>query len=67
MSYGTTIADTYPRMPLVVDKVLKGAKPADTPFEEITRRQFVVNLKVAHELGVTIPPGVLKRADLVIE
>jgi putative tryptophan/tyrosine transport system substrate-binding protein len=67
MSYGTTIADTYPRMPLVVDKVLKGAKPADTPFEEITRRQFVVNLKVAHELGVTIPPEVLKRADRVIE
>ena len=67
MSYGTTIADTYPRMPLVVDKILKGAKPADTPFEEITRRQFVVNLKVARELGVTIPPEVLKRADQVIE
>jgi putative ABC transport system substrate-binding protein len=67
MSYGTTIADTYPMMPLVVDKILKGAKPADTPFEEITRREFVVNLKVARELGVTIPPEVLKRADRVIE
>jgi putative tryptophan/tyrosine transport system substrate-binding protein len=67
MSYGTTIADTYPRMPLVVDKILKGAKPADTPFEEITRQEFVVNLKVARELGVTIPPEVLKRADRVIE
>jgi len=67
MSYGTTIADTYPRMPLVVDKILKGAKPADTPFEQITRREFIVNLKVARELGVTIPPEVLKRADRVIE
>ena len=67
MSYGTTIADTYPRMPLVVEKILKGAKPADTPFEEIARQEFVVNLKVARELGVTIPPEVLKRADRVIE
>ena len=61
MSYGTTIADTYPRMPLVVDKILKGAKPADTPFEEITRQEFIVNLKVARELGVTIPPEVKAR------
>ena len=67
MSYGTTINDAYPRMPLVVDKVLKGAKPADTPFEQVTRQEFVVNLKVARELGVTIPPEVLKRADRVIE
>ena len=67
MSYGTTIVDTYARMPLVVGKILKGAKPADTPFEEITRREFVVNLKVARELGVTIPAVVLKRADRVIE
>ncbi len=67
MSFGTTIADTYPRLPLVVDKVLKGAKPADTPFEVITRREFVVNLEVARALGVTIPPGLLKRADRVIE
>ena len=67
MSYGTTIADTYPRVPVVVDKILKGARPADTPFEEVTRQEFVVNLKVARELGVTIPPEVLKRADRVIE
>jgi putative tryptophan/tyrosine transport system substrate-binding protein len=67
MSYGTTAADTYPKMPLVVHKILKGASPADTPFEEITRREFVVNLKVARELGVKIPPEVLKRADRVIE
>lgn len=67
MSYGTAFADTVLKMPLVVDKVLKGAKPADTPFEKITRQEFVVNLKVARELGVTIPPEVLKRADRVIE
>ena len=75
MSYGTSIADTYQRMPVVVDKILKGAKPAETAFEQVTRQEFVVNLKVARELGVTIPPelGVtippelLKRADRVIE
>jgi putative tryptophan/tyrosine transport system substrate-binding protein len=67
MSFGTTIADTYPRMPLVVDRILKGAKPADTPFEVTTRRQFVVNLTVARELGVAIPPAVLKRADRIID
>ena len=67
MSYGTTIADTYPRMPLVVDKILTGAKPADTPFEVITRQALLINQKVARELGVTIPPEVLKRADPVIE
>jgi putative ABC transport system substrate-binding protein len=51
----------------VIDKVLKGASPATTPFEVITRRQFVVNLKVAKQLGVTIPDGVLKRADRIIQ
>ena len=67
MSYGTTALDTYTRMPLIVDKILRGAKPADTPFEVVTRQEFIVNLKVARELGVTIPPEVLKRADRVIE
>lgn len=67
MSYGTTFGDTFPRMPLLVGKILKGAKPAETPFEEVTRQEFVVNLKVARELGVTIPPEMLKRADRVIE
>src|SRR5215211_1247249 len=66
MSYGTTFSDGYPLMPIVIDKVLKGANPAVTPFEIITRRQFVVNLKVARELGVTVPNAVLKRADRVI-
>jgi putative tryptophan/tyrosine transport system substrate-binding protein len=67
MSYGTTALDTYTRMPLIVDKILRGAKPADTPFEVVTRQEFIVNLKVARELGLTIPPEVLKRADRVIE
>jgi putative tryptophan/tyrosine transport system substrate-binding protein len=67
MSYGTSFTDTYPRMPVFVDKVLKGAKPADTPFEVITRREFVISLKVARQLGVTIPPEVLKRADRILE
>ena len=66
MSYGTTFSDGYPLMPIVIDKVLKGANPAVTPFEVITRRRFVVNLRVARELGVTIPDAVLKRADRVI-
>ena len=67
MSYGTSFTDTYPRMPEYVDRVLKGATPADMPFEVITRREFVVNLKVARELGVTIPAEVLKRADRTID
>jgi len=66
LSYGTTFSDGYPLMPIVIDKVLKGANPAVTPFEVVTRRQFVVNLKVAQELGVTIPESVLKRADRII-
>ena len=67
MAYGTSIWDTYQRMPVIVDKILKGAKPADTPFEQATRQEFIVNLKVARELGVTIPPELLTRADRVIE
>jgi len=66
MSYGTTFSDGYPLMPIVIDKVLKGANPAVTPFEVVTRRQFVINLKIAGELGVTIPDSVVKRADRVI-
>ena len=67
MSYGTSFTDTYPRMPEFVDRVLKGATPADTPFEVITRREFVVNLKIARQLGATIPGEVLKRADRLID
>ena len=67
MSYGTSFTDTYPRMPEFVDRILKGARPAETPFEVITRREFVVNLRIARELGLTIPGEVLKRADRIIE
>ena len=54
-------------MPEFVDRILKAARPADTPFEVITRREFVVNLKIARELGVTIPVALLKRADRIID
>ena len=67
MSYSTTNLDSFKRMPMIVDKILRGAKPADTPFEVVTRQEFIVNLKVARELGVTIPPEILKRADRIIE
>lgn len=67
MTYGTSFTDTYPRVPIYVDRILKGAKPADMPFDVISRREFVINLKTAHELGLTIPAEVLKRADRVID
>jgi putative ABC transport system substrate-binding protein len=67
MSYGTSFTDAYPHMAVFVDRILKGARPSDTPFEVITRREFVVNRKIARELGVTIPGAVLKRADRIIE
>ena len=54
-------------MPLVVDKIFKRAKPADTPFEVINRQDFFVSQEMARGPGVTIPPEVLKRADRVIE
>ncbi len=67
MSYGTAFADAVRGMPLAVDKILKGATPQNTPFEEVTRQQLVVNLKVARKLGIIIPPDVLTRADRMIE
>ena len=67
ISYGTSILNATPRIPVYVDKILKGAKPAELPIEVITRRELVVNLKTAREIGVTIPPELLKRADRVVE
>jgi putative ABC transport system substrate-binding protein len=67
MSYGTPQTDLYRRAAAHVDKVIRGAKPADVPVEQATRFEFFINLKTAKALGLTIPPSLLARADEVIE
>src|SRR5262245_56752370 len=67
IAYGTSVAETWPRMPVLVDKVLKGTEASELAVERHTRRELVVNLKLARALGLAVPDEVLKRADSVIE
>ncbi len=67
MSYAPNYTDLFRRAADFVDKILKGTKPADIPVEQPMKFEFIVNLKAAKQIGVTIPPNVLVRADRVIK
>jgi putative ABC transport system substrate-binding protein len=67
ISYGPNLPDLFRRAATYVDKILKGTKPRDLPVEQPTKFELVVNLKAAKQIGLTIPPNVLARADRVIK
>jgi putative ABC transport system substrate-binding protein len=67
MSYGTDFVDLFRRSASLVDRILKGAKPADLPVEQPTKFELVINMRTAKALGLAISPSLLSRADRVIE
>jgi putative tryptophan/tyrosine transport system substrate-binding protein len=67
MSYGPNIPDMWRRAATYVVKIVRGAKPADLPIEQPTKFEFVINMKTAKALGLTIPPSILIRADHILE
>ena len=67
MSYGADRAEPYKRIAVFIDKILKGTKPADIPVEQPMKFDFIVNLQAAKQIGLTIPPNVLVRAQKVIK
>ena len=66
MSYSSVDSESFRRAAVFVDKILKGAKPADLPVEQPKKFEFIINLKAAKQIGLTIPPNMLARADRVI-
>ena len=67
MSYGPNMSEPYQRAAFMVDKILKGTKPADLPVEQPMKFELIINLKAAKQIGLTVPPNVLVRADKVIK
>jgi putative ABC transport system substrate-binding protein len=67
IAYGPKTSELYRRAAVFVDKILKGTKPADLPVEQPTKFDFIINLKAAKQIGVTIPPEVLARANKIIK